>query len=82
MPSPMLQFFMFWIMPALLALALFFPVTRLIWVMRVRREERRLGESTSDEERRRQLKIARFIAVVIVVVFAFLFNRTLMVPPS
>ncbi len=54
----------------------------MIWVMRVRREERQLGRPSTEEERRRELKSARFIAAIIVAIFAFLFNRTLIVPPS
>jgi hypothetical protein len=44
-----------WLWTAVLGLALFLPVRQLIWVMSVRREERKTG-STPDEARRSALK--------------------------
>nr|VFK11844.1 MAG: hypothetical protein BECKLPF1236B_GA0070989_10265 [Candidatus Kentron sp. LPFa] len=58
----------------ILALLLFVPVSRLMWVLSVRRLERRLGRETSEQERRGQLSRARFLAVFVVLIFSFLFN--------
>jgi len=62
----------------ILALLLFFPVSRLVWVLSVRRLERRLGRETTDPERQGQLSRARFLAVFVVLVFSFLFNYRLL----
>nr|VFJ52840.1 MAG: hypothetical protein BECKFW1821B_GA0114236_101320 [Candidatus Kentron sp. FW] len=62
----------------ILALLLFFPVSRLMWVLSVRRLERKLGRETTDQERRGQLSRARFLAVFVVLLFSFLFNYHLL----
>ncbi len=62
----------------ILALALFFPVSRLIWVLSVRRLERRGGRALGEDERRGQLARARFIAVFASLIFSFLFNLNLL----
>ena len=65
----------------LLATLLFFPVTHLIWVLSVRRLERKLKRTLSDVERQAQKQRARFIAVFAVIIFSFLFNiSTLGIP--
>nr|VFJ85942.1 MAG: hypothetical protein BECKLFY1418B_GA0070995_10012 [Candidatus Kentron sp. LFY]VFJ99789.1 MAG: hypothetical protein BECKLFY1418A_GA0070994_110512 [Candidatus Kentron sp. LFY]VFK24018.1 MAG: hypothetical protein BECKLFY1418C_GA0070996_11643 [Candidatus Kentron sp. LFY] len=61
-----------------LALLLFFPVSRLMWVLSVRRLERKLGREGTDEERRGQLSRARFLAVFVVSIFSLLFNYHLL----
>ena len=45
----------------LLALLLFFPVSKLIWVLSVRRLQRRLARELSPEELNAQLKRARIL---------------------
>ena len=40
-----------WLWSVMLGLALFFPVRQLIWVMSVRREQRRSGELPDDAAR-------------------------------
>nr|VFJ73784.1 MAG: hypothetical protein BECKFW1821C_GA0114237_105426 [Candidatus Kentron sp. FW] len=62
----------------ILALLLFFPVSRLMWVLSVRRLERKLGRETTDQERHGQLSRARFLAVFVVLLFSFLFNYHLL----
>ena len=57
-----------------LAGLLFWPVSKLVWVMSVRRLERRLGQPLSDKERQSQLNRARFLAIVLCVAFSALFN--------
>ena len=58
----------------MLAGLLFWPVSKLVWVMSVRRLERRLGQPLSDQERQGQLNRARFLAIVLCVAFSALFN--------
>ncbi|HXK58034.1 MAG: hypothetical protein KDI74_07465 [Gammaproteobacteria bacterium] len=60
-----------------LALMLFFPVSRMIWVLSVRRSERKLGKKLSMEEAGGQLARARFIAILLVSAFSWLFNMQL-----
>jgi len=61
-----------------LAGLLFWPVSKLVWVMSVRRLERRLGQPLSDQERQGQLTRARFLALVLCVAFSALFNYQLL----
>ena len=57
-----------------LAALLFLPVSRLMWVMSVRRLERRQKRRLEEAEREAQLRRARAIAVIVVLAFSFLFN--------
>ena len=61
-----------------LAVLLFFPVSKIIWVFSVRRLERKLGRPLDEAERQAQLRRARFIAVFVALAFALLFNLHLM----
>ena len=45
-----------WLWSVALAVALFFPVRQLIWVLAVRREQRQTGGQVPDENVRRHLK--------------------------
>ncbi len=45
-----------WLWSAALAVVLFFPVRQLIWVLAVRRKQRRAGGQVPDENVRRHLK--------------------------
>jgi len=58
----------------ILAALLFLPVCRLIWVLSVRRLERRRRRRLEAEERASQLRRARMISTPVVLAFAFLFN--------
>lgn len=60
---------------AVLAFVLFLPVRRLIWVLMVRRAERK-GE-TSDVERRRLRLRAGATAILLCFVFSFFYTATL-----
>ena len=81
MQQPLLQLIWYWGTTVLLAVLLFFPITKLIWVRQVRRLERKLGRAATEEERQGQLRSARMMGAFIAVTFAFLYNRTL-VPPT
>lgn len=58
----------------ILAAILYLPVTRLIWVLSVRRLERKLGYELSSVEIQQQKNRARVIAAIVVLVFSYLFN--------
>ncbi len=68
----------FTVTTALLAALLFVPTSRLVFVLSVRRMERRIKAKLSPEELAGQRRRARFIALLLVVPFAFLFNYNLM----
>ncbi len=58
----------------MLAAALWIPVSRLVWVLSVRRLERRTGQRLDAAELAGQKRRAGVIAVLVVVPFAFLFQ--------
>jgi hypothetical protein len=64
----------YWLWVAALALALFLPVSKLVWVLSVRRMERRLGRPLSEQDRLGQRNRACFVAIVVCVAFSALFN--------
>jgi hypothetical protein len=64
----------YWLSVGVLAALLFLPVTKLVWLLSVRRLERKRGVALSDRERAGQLNRARFLAVLLCVVFSALFN--------
>ena len=66
----------------LLAVLLFYPVSKLIWVLSVRRLERKTERKLSEEEIAGQLRRARVLTVLIVVIFSFLFNAHLIGVPG
>jgi hypothetical protein len=57
-----------------LAVLLFLPAARLVWVLSVRRLERKRGQPLSDGEREGQRNRARFVAIIVCVIFSALFN--------
>ena len=64
---------------AALAAALWWPVgRRLVWVLSVRRLERRLGKALSAAERAGQRRRAWVLATPIALAFAALFNLRLL----
>ena len=68
----------YWLSTIVLALLLVVPVSRMVWVLSVRRLERRRGETLSIEERKGQRVRARVIAVVLSTLFSALFNYQLL----
>lgn len=81
MSNPTGMLIWYWGSTLVLAVLLYFPVRKLIWVASVRRLERQLGRPSTEEEREAKLRTARILAAVIAITFAFLYNRTL-VPPT
>ena len=77
--SPQLTFFLWWL---LLAAMLFYPVSKLIWVLSVRRLQKKLGRSLDDGELAGQKRRARVLAVILVMIVAFIYNiQTIGLPP-
>ena len=63
-----------WLWVLLLSALLFFPVSNLIYVVSVRRQQRKLNLELDGFELAAQKKRARFVAVVVCFVFSFFFN--------
>ena len=59
-----------WLWSAALGLALFFPVRQFIWVLAVRRLQRRTGELPDDAARQSLKRRAGATAVLLCLVFA------------
>ncbi|MEE8265917.1 MAG: hypothetical protein V3R62_06180 [Acidiferrobacterales bacterium] len=66
----------------ILTALLFFPVSKLVWVLSVRRLERRLKRKLSEEEIDGQLRRARLIAVILALLFSFLFSANMIGIPA
>jgi hypothetical protein len=67
----------FYLSVAVLAVLLFFPVSKMIWVLSVRRAQKKLGRELNQEEINGQRARARFIAVLLVIPFSWVFNLQL-----
>lgn len=65
-----------------LAALLFIPVSKLVWVLSVRRLQRRSGRELSEVELEGQLRRARVIAVFVTLIFSFLFNANMLGLPG
>ena len=65
---------MFALWVALLAMLLFLPVSRLIWIASVRRLQRKLGRQLETAELRGQKRRAQLISLPLVFGFSWLFN--------
>ncbi len=64
-----------WLWSVALAAALFFPVRQLIWVLAVRREQRRTGGQVPDENVRRHLNgRAGFTSALLCLIFAAVYG--------
>ncbi|UCH81624.1 MAG: hypothetical protein JSW20_03135 [Nitrospiraceae bacterium] len=68
----------YWISSIFLAIILFKPTKKLIFVQRVRKAERKLKRDLTIEEREDLEKRTKPITAVIVLSFALLFNGVLM----
>ena len=74
------RFFWYWGTTALLAVALYFPVLRLVLVKRIRRLEKELKRESTAEERQATRTKSRLIASLIAVSFAYIFNTVVFGP--
>lgn len=61
-----------------LAALLFLPVSKMIWVISVRRLQRKTGRPLSQEEIEGQKTRSRFIALLLVLPFSWVFNYSLL----
>ena len=57
-----------------LAILLYYPVNKLIFILSVRRYEKKIGDSLNDKELKGQLTRSRFISIILIVIFSSLFN--------
>ena len=62
----------FWVL--LLTLVLFFPVRKLIWVLYVRKKQK-AQKIVSDEEKKNLKKRATFTAVLLCIVFSYIYVK-------
>jgi len=65
-----------------LAALLFIPASKLVWVLSVRRLERKTGRGLSEEERMGQRNRARLLTLVLVLIFSLLFNVSMLGLPQ
>jgi hypothetical protein len=75
------QYLWFFGWTALLAAMLFVPVSKLVWTLSVRRQERKLERKLDQSEIAGQLNRARFITIFLVIIFATLFNANIFGSP-
>ena len=64
-----------------LAVLLFFPVSKLIWVLSVRRLEKKFNNKLSQTQIDEQRTRARILAIILVLIFSYLFNLSLGIQP-
>ena len=72
----MTAYFYFSVM--ILAILLFFPVSKMIWVISVRRLQRKSSRQLTAEEIEGQKARSRFIALLLVLPFSWFFNYGLL----
>ena len=65
-----------------LAVLLFFPLSKLIWVLSVRRLQRKLNRELNDTELAGQMTRARFVSIFVSLLFSYLFNLNLLGLPT
>lgn len=62
----------------LLAGLLFFPVSKMVWVLSVRRLQYKTGRELESAEIEGQRRRARIIGLLLVLIFSYLFNLQLL----
>ena len=70
--DPKIIWFVVW--TGVLAAMLFYPVSKLVWVISVRRMEKKLNRKLDDGQINGQLQRARFVSFFLCIIFAALFN--------
>lgn len=71
----------FWLSTAILAALLFLPISRIVWVLSVRRLQARLGSDLSPVELAGQLRRARFVSFFFSPAFSLFFCLNLLGNP-
>lgn len=66
----------------ILAALLFIPMSKLIWVLSVRRLQKKTRRELNEQELAGQMARARFISVFVCLIFSFLFNLNLIGLPN
>ena len=66
--------FILWVL--LLAALLFWPMSKLIWVLSVRRLQRKLARALGEKEIAGQIMRARVISAFVSLLFSFLYNAS------
>jgi hypothetical protein len=66
--------FILWVV--LLAALLFWPMSKLVWVLSVRRLQRKLSRPLEEKEIAGQVARARIISVFVSLLFSFLYNAS------
>ena len=66
----------------LLAALLFWPMSKLIWVLSVRRLQRKLARNLDETELSGQMNRARIISVFVSITFSFLYNLSTLGLPA
>ena len=64
----------FYLSILILAAALYIPVNKLIWVLSVRRIEKKSKSKLNEYQRNLQKNRSRFISILLVFIFSYLFN--------
>ena len=64
----------FYLSVLVLAAALYIPVNKLIWVLSVRRIEKKSKSKLNEYQRNLQKNRSRFISILLVFIFSYLFN--------
>ena len=63
-----------WLWSAALGVALFYPVRQLIWVLAVRREQKKIGELPDEESRDSLKRRAGVTSALLCAIFAAVFG--------
>ena len=58
----------------ILALLLYYPVNKMIFVLSIRKLESKIGKQLNDDQKNGQLKRSRFISIILILFFSCLFN--------
>lgn len=74
----MSQITAYWLWVIAMTAALLFPVSQLIWVVSVRRMQRKLQTTLSENDLRGQKQRAYVIGIVVCTAFSMLFNFRLL----
>ncbi len=64
----------FYLSVLVLSAALYIPVNKLIWVLSVRRIEKKSKSKLNEYQRNLQKNRSRFISILLVFIFSYLFN--------
>ncbi|PPR15576.1 MAG: hypothetical protein CFH33_01349 [Alphaproteobacteria bacterium MarineAlpha9_Bin3] len=57
-----------------LSVLLYYPVNKLIFVLSVRRLEKKIGKKLNNFQKSGQLRRSRFISIFLIIIFSCLFN--------